>query len=810
MFKNYIKIAIRNFRNQPFLTFLNIFGLAIGMMGSLLICLYIYDEFSYDKMFADADRIYKVNVDLKYGSQAREFATAPPAMASALVNDYPQVEQATRFRRSGSMMIHKTDTKKNIKSTGNTFVDPSFFDMFGIHLIEGDVKTALQEPNTLVLTKSGAQKYFGSDSALGKNLVVENRDTYTVTGIIDDFPQNSFLRDYTVFMAMSGLEDSKSLSWTNNNFYTFVKLIPGENIKNFEEKLQSIFSRYVVPFVQKNISPDITEERFKSEGNYLRYTTTNLTDIHLSSNRVAEMNLNNDIQNIYILSCIALFLILLAIVNFMNLSTAQSLRRAKEVGVRKTLGSNKWDLIKQFLTESGVQSGIALLLAITIATIAMPYFNQLSGKMITIPFDNPIFWLILVLAVLVLGILSGSYPAFYMSKFKPALVLKGGKGNSIDASRIRNILVVFQFAISVILILSTLVIYQQLQFIKNKDVGFAKEQTLLINDVYTAGDQLQSFKQEVQQLTQVKHTTLTSFLPTPSNRRDHAYYLDGVAAQENTIQMQSWAVDHDYVSTLDLEIIAGRDFDRQFKTDSTAIIINETSGTILGLTPAEAIGKKLALDDGSNETIYTVIGVIKDFHFQSLRDDVEALGLRLESRASMLVVKLDTDQYADTIDKIEQIWNKVASGQPFDYYFMDDSFNNLYQSEQQLGDIFITFTSLSLLIACFGLFGLATFNAEKRTREIGVRKVMGASVSQVTYKLTIDFLKLVGIAIVIALPIGWYAMNRWLEGFSYHTELSWPMFALVAFIVIAISILTISYQSIKAAMANPVKSLRTE
>ncbi len=810
MFKNHLKIAWRSLRKQPFFTFLNTFGLAVGMAGGLLISLYIYDELNYDTMFADADRIHRVNADIKFGGETNASAEVSAPMAAAMERDFSQVEMTTRFRNVGSVLIKKNEAETNVKELLGAYADATFFDMFGIQLLYGDTETALTKPNTLVLTKTAAEKHFGLHEALGQIVVLENTQTYTVTGIIEDLPQNSFLKDRSVLMAMAGYEDAQENEWTSHNYFTFVKLIEGTDMNDFQTLLQAMVGKYIIPYVQA-FYPGITEEQFIASGNYLKYNTIPLTDIHLYSNKNIEMSANSSIQNVYILSFIGIFLILLASVNFMNLSTAHSLKRAKEVGVRKTLGSNKSDLIRQFLTESAMISFVSLLLAIIVATVALPFFNELSGKTISIPFTNPIFWALLLFATVLLGLFSGSYPAFFMSRFMPIKVLKGTGGVNLGGGKIRNSLVIFQFAISVFLIVSTLVVFQQLEFIQNKDVGYTKDQILIIEDVYAAGNQTRAFKEEIQQLGQVESVSLSGYLPTPSSRSNTSYYKDGSTEQENALNMQAWRVDHDYISTLDIELIAGRNFNKEFSADSTAILLNETAIAVLGLQPEDALGVRLSRDLGTeNPVFFKVIGVIKNFHFESLREDIRALSLSLGRSSGAMSVKLAAGDFSNTIASIENIWKKVAPGQPFSYRFMEDSFNTTYQAEQRLGRVFVTFTILSILIACLGLFGLAAFNAEKRTKEIGVRKVMGASVSQITYKLTIDFLKLVGISILVSLPLGWYIMNKWLEDFSYRIEIGWEIFAIAALLAVIISIITVSYQSIKAAIVNPIKSLRTE
>jgi len=810
MIKNYFKIAWRSIKNQPFFTFLNVFGLAIGMAGALLISLYIYDELNYDNMFEDADRIHRINVDIKFGGEINNFAEVSDPVAAMLKKDYPQVEMTTRFRNRGSMLIRKNDAVLNVKENSTTNVDATFFDMFGIDLLYGDVKTALNEPNSLILTRTAAEKHFGLEEAVGQSVLLNNTETFVVTGVIDDLPKNSLLRNHSVFLTMAGYDDGHANNWGSNNFPTFVKLIPSANPDEFETSLQAIFGKYIIPYAQ-SFMPGITKEQFLASGNFFNFSTINLKDIHLHSNRSSEMSANGSIQNVYILSFIALFLIILASVNFMNLSTAHSLKRAKEVGIRKTLGSRKIELIGQFLTESGLISIISLLFAVILASIAMPFFNDLADKNIAIPFSDPVFWVILIFSGTLLGLFSGIYPAFFMSRFIPVKVLKGSGESSTGGGNIRNSLVVFQFAISVFLIVSTLVVFQQLKFIQSKDLGYNKDHVLIIDDVYAAGNQVQAFKNQVKQYAQVKDASLSSYVPTPSNRSDSSFFEEGTTEQEDAIQMQEWRVDYDYVSTLDLKILTGRDFDLQFSTDSLAMIINEAAVAVMGISPEEALGKRLTSDFGEEEaTYYTVIGVVKDFHFRSLRDNIGALSLSIGDYSNNMILKLNAGDFSNTLAQIEKTWKSVAPGQPFNYYFMEESFNNTYQAEQRLGRIFTIFTILSILIACLGLFGLAAFNAEKRTKEIGIRKVLGASVPQITYKLSIDFLKLVSISVVVSIPLSWYAMNKWLEDFSYRIDIGWGVFALAIFLAMVISIITISFQSIKAAMVNPVESLRSE
>jgi putative ABC transport system permease protein len=552
-----------------------------------------------------------------------------------------------------------------------------------------------------------------------------------------------------------------------------------------------------------------TRESFEKSGDYINYSLIPIEDIHLSSNRNAEMSPNNDKQDVYILSIIGLFLIVLACINFINLSTAQSLKRAKEVGIRKTLGSTKGSLTSQFLAESTLVSFGAVLVAIFIVVLIFPYFNELTAKQLELPFASLSFWGIVFGLALLLGILAGTYPAFFMTGFQPVEVLKGRDSKARGGS-VRSSLVVFQFTISIFLIISTLVVYQQLDFIQNKSLGYEKDQLLIINNAYSLSTKSQSFKNKIKTFNGVEQATFSGYLPTPSGRTDSSFELLGTNEQAKNVQMQCWRVEHDYAETLGLSMVSGRDFDDKFATDSTAIILNERAVSLLNLKPEEALGVKINKEDDSKNPFYTVIGVVKDFHYDSFKSGIEPLSFIQEENLVSMVVKLKAGDFKSTIAQIESEWKNTAVGEPFSYDFMDEAFDNTFAAEQRLGQIFMVFSLLSILIACLGLFGLAAFNAEKCTKEIGIRKVMGASVSQLAGLLTFDFLKLVAVAIVIAVPLGWYIMNGWLADFTYRIDISVNVFLIAALIAVSISVITVSYQAIKAAIVNPVESLKSE
>ncbi|MEO1010543.1 MAG: ABC transporter permease [Bacteroidota bacterium] len=810
MIRNYLKIAWRNLVKQPFFTGLNLLGLAVGIAAVILIGLYIHDELSYDSMFADSDRIYRLDADTKFGGKAEKIANVSAPMAAAILQDIPMVESVVRFRDNWDLLVRPKGADAYVKEQRTCYVDTTFFDFFGIKLLRGDKKTALTNPNTMVMTRSTAEKFFSKTDVVGQTVEIDNNITATVTGVIEDLPKNSFLRDRSIFMSMAGYADSKENEWGNFNYYTVVKILPNARISDVEKGMDKMIDDYLMPWVQQ-FFPGLDRAQFVASGNYVKFGATPLEKVHLYSNLDVEFSANGDIKNVYVLGVIGLFLLILACVNFINLSTAFSLKRAKEVGIRKTLGSAREGVVMQFLMESALITSGALVLGILLATVLTPLFNQLANKDLAVPITSILFWAALVGLMVFLTLFAGSYPAFFMSKFNPVKVLKGQGNTDIGGGGLRNGLVIFQFAISLLLIVGTLVVYEQLNYMTEKDLGYDKEQVLIVHNVFSLAQKKQAFKQEAKQLAGVSNATISSYLPTPSSRSDNTFLQAQDQSQEKAINMQEWEVDEDYMATVGLELIAGRNFDpAKFPTDSTALIINEQSVHLLGSSPEEALGKQFVanLESGG---LTTVIGVVKNFNFESLRNQVEALSLQLSSNGGNLAIKLENGKQAGKIvNEVERMWNNFVPSLPFEYSFMDDSFNRTYDADQRLGQIFVVFTVLSILIACLGLFGLASFNAQKRVKEIGVRKVLGATVGQITYRLSFDFLKLVGIAIVIALPLGWFVMERWLEDFAFRINIPWWALLLSGLLAVIIALFTVSYQSIKAALASPVKSLRTE
>lgn len=814
MFKNYFKIAFRNLLKNKFYTSINIIGLAAGLATCLLILLYVIDELSYDKYNVKADRIYRVNNEIKFGGNYFDLAQGPAPMGAAMLRDFPQVEQYVRLRWYGSFLVKKGN--ENIQEERVGYADSTLFDVFTLPLLAGNAKTALKEYHSLVITEKIAKKYFPQDvesnisNIVGKTLLINDTGNYKITAVIKNIPTQSHF-NFDFFVPMIEDESSKdTYNWLSENWNTYVLLKKNADVKQLEAQLNPMMDKYVGPELKSVVNQ--TMDDLKKSGGYVRASFTPLTNIHLHSNKLGELDGNGNAQFVYIFSAIALLILLIACVNFMNLSTARSSNRAKEVGVRKVLGSLKKNLVQQFLTESFLISFIALFLAVLIARLLLPYFDQLSGKGIhASTLFQPKMMLSLLVLMLIVGFAAGSYPAFFLSSFQPIDVLKGKLAAGFKRSWLRNALVVFQFVISIILIFGTVVIYNQLNYIQNKDIGFNRQQVVIIQHTDALRDQAAAFRNELMEISGVQNATMSGYLPVNYYRSNDAFFTSPTLDAKTAISMQNWVVDENYIPTLDIKMLQGRNFSPQFLTDSTAIIINEAAAKFLATK--DILNKKLyEIKDINTKALYEfhIIGIIKNFNFNSLRDVITPLALKLGKNNANISVRIKTSDIPNVLAQIKNKWKAMAPSQPFDYSFMDEDFNKLYTTEQRTGQIFITFAILAILIACLGLFGLVTYAAEQRTKEIGIRKVLGANVSNIVAMITKDFLKLVLIASVIAFPVAWWAMNKWLQDFAYRINISWWVFVLAGVVAILIALFTISFQSIKAAIANPVKSLRTE
>ena len=811
MFKNYFKTAWRNLAKNKTFSIINIAGLAIGLACFLFITAYVLNELGYDRYNDNADRIYRINSDIRIGGVDLHMPTSSDMMGQLLKKDYPQVEQYTRiYTFNGDKFVKKGNSFIDEKNVAH--VDSTFFDVFTLPAIEGNTHTALDKPNSVVLSATAATKYFGTTDAVGKTLVTKTDDStvlYDVTAVIKDMPTEShFHFDFLFSMQNSGY------TWgqlTSHNFYTYLLLKEGTDYKAFEKNFETYIEKYAFPYAQRFMNINSMAD-FRRAGNRLEYSLIPLTKIHLYSNRSFELTPGGNIQYVYIFSAVALFILLIACINFMNLTTARSAKRAKEVGIRKVLGTKKKNLVFQFLSESTMMAFLSLIIALIIYYLALPVFNDIAGKQITFShlFSSYLIIFLILLPFLV-GILAGIYPAFFLSSFRPVEVLKGKIKMGGKNGNLRNVLVVVQFATSILLIIGTMVVYSQLNYIQNRDLGYNKNQVLVIDNNGALGDNAETFKNEVMKKSGVADGSLSAFLPVSnSSRNDNTWSKDAVMNEQNGFDMQNWRVDYDYISTMGMHIIKGRNFSRDFATDSTGIIINETTEKILGYK--DPIGEKIftTTNDNGGMMAYTIIGVVKNFNFETLHKSIGPLALKLGKSTNLISFKINTSNINGLLSQVKNVWSSFAHGMPFNYRFLDESFNEMYRAEQRVGKIAVIFSALAIFIACLGLFGLATFIAEQRTKEIGVRKVLGASVSGIVQMLSRDFIKLVGIAFVIGAPLAWYLMNHWLQNFAYRINVSWWIFFSAGMGALLIALITVSFQAIKAGMANPVKSLRSE
>ena len=807
MIKNYIKTAYRGLMKNKGFTFINVFGLALGLATCLLIVFYVFDELSYDRYNTKADRIYRVNNEIKFGGMENSYAITPAPTAAALKADFPEIEQVARLRNRGGNQVKKGT--QDIQEDRMVYADNSIFDVFTLPMVDGSPDKALTAPHTVVITEDMAKKYFNTISAVGKVLTVNDSIQYKVTGVIKNIPKESHFH-FDFFMSMATIDEAKQTTWFSNNFSTYILFKPGVDPKGFAAKLPDFMVRHAGSELQAILHMDF--KTLEKNGSYFKFSLIPLTKIHLESTSVDGIEPGGNIDYVYIFTATAIFILLIACVNFMNLSTARSTNRAREVGVRKVLGSPRSALIAQFLTESILVTLAGAIIAVFTAWAFLGLFNHMSGKDLTIT-PQILGWLLpaLLIIILVVGCLAGSYPALFLSGFQPIQVLKGKLAGGFKAGYLRSALVVFQFAISIILIVGTLVISNQLRYIQNKDLGYNRDQVLVIKNVWALGNAQGTFKQEVKQLAGVQSATLSNALPTDENSNSTTYFKDPVIDQKRSVLTYDWNVDEDFISTMGIKMAAGRNFSKDMGTDSMAVVVNEAFAKQLDYSnplnqpvysPANQTATKMAK--------YHIIGVVKDFNFESLKTKITPLLFNLSKGAGTLSVRISSSDIPALIQNIQNRWKGLSSNREFSYSFLDDNFDALYRSEQRTGAISIAFTSLAIIIACLGLFGLAAYAAEQRTKEIGIRKVLGANVTTIVNMLSKDFIRLVLIAIVVAIPIGWWAMHSWLQGFAYRQNIQWWVPVAAALSAIAIAFITISFQSVKAALTNPVKSLKSE
>ncbi|WP_133994787.1 ABC transporter permease [Dinghuibacter silviterrae] len=807
MYKNYWKIALRTLWRNKFFSAINIIGLAAGLAVCLLITLYVTDECGYDRYNENADRIYRLDADLFMNGTLFNSATSPNPMPGTLAKDYPMIEQFVRLSFEYDILVRKGN--QNIQEHHSVLADSTFFKVFTAPMIAGDPLTALNEPNSVVIDETTARRYFNSTDVIGKTLYIDNAENCKITGVIKDFPRQSHFH-FSFIRPFHEIWPGQGSDWLTNGIHSYILVKPGVKQSDIQSRVDETVNTYLSKQLEGAFHSSIHD--LQGRGDYFRYHLMPLTDIHLHSDKTFEFEANGNINYVYIFSVIAIVILIIACVNFMNLSTSRSANRAKEVGIRKVSGSTRNNLIMQFLVESVLMSYLALLLALALSSLLIPLFNQVSGKQmhVDILFTS---WLLptLITLAFVVGCAAGSYPAFYLSSFNPIRVLKGSIASGFKHGWLRSSLVVFQFSTSIILIIGTIVIYNQLGYIRSRKIGYDREHVLVLHNTENLDKRIHTFREELLSLPGVEQASISADLPTVGggNLNQRGWFRDPTLNAQNVIIMTSIYVDENYIPALGMHIENGRNFSTEYKTDSTGLILNETAAKMLGWR--DLSGAKLYLPGDSNKPkAFHVIGIVKDFNFSSMHDKIGPMVMRLEQSWGNIVLRFKNNDIPSLISQIQDKWNSMAPGLPLSYTFMDNDFNNLYNAEQQTGKLFTTFAVFAIFIACLGLFGLITYAAEQRTKEIGIRKVLGASVGRIVSLLSKEFVRLVCIASLIGFPVAWWAMNKWLESFAYRVNIGWWVFVIAGLATLMSALITVSLQAIKAAMANPVKSLKTE
>lgn len=795
---------------------INIFGLSIGLACCMLIALYLVHEFSYDSYQKNKTNLYQLGTVFIKGEKEDRVANTPAPMGLAMKQEFPEVINQARlmglFAEDKTLLRYsKNNEQKSFYESKGYIADSSFFTMFTYNFIEGNAATALNDPNSVVLSQEIAQKFFGNQSALNRLIHISSNtngeNDYKVTGVFKPFNTPSHI-DGRFFVSVKGgdvegyIKNAGTNMANNNMYYTYLLLKPGSDAKKLEAKFPA--------FIEKYAGKDL-----RANGFYKKQFLTNVKDIHLYAGTKGNVTPVASVTYLYILGSIALFTLLIACINFMNLATARSSKRSSEVGIRKVLGAEKKSLIAQFIGESLLMSIIAFAFAYVITLLLLPLFNTVSGKELSLSLtDDIIITAGFFILSLITGFLAGTYPAFYLSSFKPVKVLKGKFSNSLSAVSLRKGLVVFQFVISVVLIVASVVIENQMHYMRSTDLGFAKEQQLVIplrsetaKKLYTA------LKNDISKNQQVLSVGGSRYYPGIFNPSDQIMHREGQTVNEGP-DIKTNRIDESFLQTLDIKPVAGRLFSKDFMADtSDGIIVNEMAIKKLGFASSQAaIGKNIYTDWEGKSYPSKIVGVVKDFHFQDLHVPIDPYGFFLNNRPeyNYMLVHMKTGANASFYKSIEATWNKLNPNEPYEFSFLDEDFQKNYEAENRLSAIVGYFTIIAIFISCFGLFGLATFSAEQRTKEIGVRKVLGASVTNIVGLMSKDFLKLVIVSIVVASPIAWFVMNKWLQDFTYRIHISWKVFVITTIAALFIAVLTISFQAIKAALSNPVKSLRTE
>lgn len=815
MFRNYLKITLRNIRRHRGYTFINIGGLSLGMTCVLLILLYVRHELSYDRYHPDAERIYRVAVKSNFPGR-NDIVLTPAALAPALAAELPEIESSIRIYKSRDWFVRAEENA--FKETRVRFSDANIFDIFSIPLVVGNPRTALAEPNCIIISEKTAKKYWGDSDPLNKIIVLTNIQTHNndddfisfrITGVFQDLPANThfhadLIGSYTSF------EQGRSPRWGNISCLTYFKMKNGTNVRELETKIQALILRHSSPELEKLMEKEQARSILARKTAFLQP----LNSIHLYSHLDAELESNGNIFYVTIFSAVAVLVLIIACANFINLATARAGMRAQEVGIRKVVGSSRSRLVQQFMTEASAMTFVAFTLALVLVSLLLPLFNNLAGRELQMNLISDPGFLLSILAVLILvSLLAGLYPAFVLSSSSPLAALKGHLKHAMRGRGLRRGLVVFQFSISLILMSGTLIISKQMRYIRTTNIGFNKEQVLLVHNSNLLGSQISAFKQELLRNPDVVSATVSRSLPL-IDYYDVAIRLEG---QSDTIQSTSvkiFYVDEDFIRTMGMEVVQGRDFSKDMLTDKFSVVINETAAKTFGWEAP--LGKRFWYRAASEQNnppeyrLFPVIGVVRDFNYSSLREEIRPVAIFLRPSNGYTAVRLKTNRLDAVLSFVRRTWDGFVSGRPLEYSFMDDRFDSMYSSERIMGQTIGIFAFLAILIGCLGIFGLAAFMAEQRTKEIGIRKVLGATIRDIVGLLVGEFVVLVGLSNLIAVPIAYFAMNKWLQNFAYRTNMGIEVFLVAGILSLTIALLSVSFQSFKAAIANPVDSLRYE
>ncbi|MFC1535636.1 ABC transporter permease [Candidatus Neomarinimicrobiota bacterium] len=810
MFSSYIKIALRSAVRQKLYSLINILGLTVGVAACIVILLYVRDQLSYDRWNSKADRIYRVATHSMSGATGYHVALSSAPLAATLLEEFPEVEAVTRIRYIGGYPVIRYGDKAFSEERA-PMADSTIFDVFDIELIRGNPRTALTKPNSMVISESTARRYFGDEDPMGQIMTSDRVRERIVTGVYKDIPRNShFHYDFIVSFATDSR--SRSTVWSSNGLYTYVVLKEGTDPREVDAKLAGLVEKYIGP--EMGLQIGMSWEQMQEGGSSYRIYLQPLTDIHLRSNLGREIEVNGNATYVTIFALTAVFILLIACINFMNLTTARFAGRAREVGIRKTVGSHRQQLVLQFLTESVLFTLIAVVLAIALVQLILPWFNSLVGLQLSFSYTDLPY---VIAGAVVVGILAGSYPAFFLSSFHPVDVIKGTFIGGSHRSRLRSALVIFQFTISIFLLIGTMIVKKQLDFLQARDLGYDPDNLLIVEKTDDIGGSIDAFKLELAEHSSILEVSNSNPIPGQPVPSQGSFGVDPPSGARKTQLLNVYYVDYNFLNTYGLEMAAGRFFSPEFTTDSVSVVINQATANALGFD--DHTGRNLLTFVGEGCS-FPIIGIVKDFHYQSLHSKIEPLvlypfelgpwGGSGSSVGKFTSLRIRPDNIPELMGYVDSTWMNHALDQAFEYVYFDDLFNDLYREEQRTSIIADIFAALAIFVACLGLLGLASFTAEQRTKEVGIRKVLGASAAGIFTLLSSNIVKLVVISAALSLPISYYAMQHWLQDFAYRISYSLLTFALAALIALVIAVLTVGWQALKAATSDPVKALRYE